>query len=305
MTAVRFNASRFALGAAFAGSMCMSLITVAAPPGGDAQLPAPETLQLTGVVRDFKERTVTGGHPDFERQPNLGFGLYSGNIAPLLGPDGKPQFTGSGWLTTSQWRDHAGRNICYALYDPARGDVAGVKGGDSKGGIQSAETFNQWYNDVPGVNMSQPLTLTLNRTPEGNYVFDDKTDPLYSSMGGFFPIDGQLLGNSPGSPHHNFHFTLELHTRFTYKDGESQIFRFIGDDDVWVFIDGRLVIDLGGVHAAKDQTVSLGRLGLTDGEEYDLDFFFAERHRTQSNFRIVTNLQLSSLAIPSVNAVFD
>jgi len=303
MTAIRFNATRIATGFGFAGAMTLCLATPAAPP--PAHMEAPQALQLTGVVRDFRERTVEGGHPDFERQPNLGFGLYSGNVGPTLGADGKPVFTGAGWLTTAQWKDAAGRNICYLLYDRNRGDTNGTKGGASTGGIKDAASFNQWFNDVPGVNMSMPLTLTLNRTDEGNYVFDDKTDPMYSSLGGFFPIDGQLLGNSAGTPNHNYHFTLELHTRFTYQAGQSQIFRFIGDDDVWVFIDGRLVIDLGGVHSAKDQTVSLGRLGLVDGQEYTLDFYFAERHRTQSNFRIVTNLQLSSLAIPATNAVFD
>jgi fibro-slime domain-containing protein len=291
------------------GFIAASTVCLLAPVASLATPPTPpvppETLELTGLVRDFKERSVEGGHPDFERQPNRGFGLYNGNVAPTIGSDGKPVFTGAGWLTQTQWRDSAGRNICYTLYDPSRGDVQGVRGGASTGGIQSAASFNQWFNDVPGVNMSMPLTLTLTRNEDGSYVFDDKTDPIFSSRGGFFPIDGLLYGNSPGSPNHNFHFTYEIHTRFTYQAGQSQIFRFIGDDDVWVFVDGRLVIDLGGVHSARDQTVSIGRLGLVDGEEYDLAFFFAERHRTQSNFRIVTNLQLSSLAVPSVNSAFD
>ena len=46
-------------------------------------------------------------------------------------------------------------------------------------------------------------------------------------------------------------------------------------------------------------------MGLDDGETYDLAFFFAERHRTQSNFRIVTNLPLESVVPPTISAIFD
>jgi fibro-slime domain-containing protein len=272
----------------------------------------PNVLQLTGIVRDFIERTKPNGHTDFERIPNGGFGVYNGNIAKTLGADGKPVFTGGGWLTLADWKDSANRPICWALYDDSRGDRRGTKGVNSTGGIASAASFNQWFNDVPGVNMSMPLTINLTRQTDtlGNsvYVFDDKLDPAYQSKGGFFAIDGQLFGNSgqaPSgpSPDHNFHFTFELHTEFTYQPG--QMFKFIGDDDVFVFIGGKLVIDLGGVHSERQQYVDLSRLGLREGKRYTLDFFYAERHRVRANCRIETNIPLVSNTVPSVTAAFD
>ncbi|UCD75790.1 MAG: fibro-slime domain-containing protein [Phycisphaerales bacterium] len=267
----------------------------------------PQAIELTGVVRDFRERSDPQGHPDFERKPDLGFGHYCGNIATYVDDDRKPIFTGEGWKVYSQWRDAEGRPICYALYDPELGDTPGIKGGHSAGGIQSADSFDQWFRDVLGVNMSAPagFTLTFRLQPDGSYVFDDKEDPLYQELGGFFPIEHQLFGNPGGIPDRNFHFTLELHAEFTYDASGAQEFRFVGDDDVWVYIDGKLVIDLGGVHAATEQYVDLDRLGLEDGKTYKLDFFFAERHRTQSNFRVVTNLVLHSGGIPPVTAAYD
>lgn len=265
----------------------------------------PEFIELTGVVRDFRERTVQGGHPDFERRPANGFALYCGNIEHELDADRKPVFKGGGFKVTGHWRDSMGRRIAPHMYDASLGDSAGSKGATDPGAIQSVESFRQWFRDTPGTNMSKPLTLRFQRQSNGSYVFDDKTDPYYANLGGFFPIDGQLFGNSPGSPHHNYHFTFELHTEFTYDADGHQVFQFIGDDDVWVFIDNKLVIDLGGVHGATDQFVDLNRLDLVDGQTYSLSFFFAERHRTQSNFRIVTNLKLQSVTLPTVSAAFD
>ncbi|MGI9014634.1 MAG: fibro-slime domain-containing protein [Phycisphaerales bacterium] len=269
---------------------------------------APATVELTGIVRDFRERTGQdgyAGHPDFERKPNAGFGHYAGNVALELGADGNPVFTGNGKKLNTQFTDSGGNPICYALYNAAAGDVAGSWSSADTGGIQSAESFAMWFRDTPGMNMSQQLSLTFVRQADGSYVFDDKQDDAYKNMGGFFPIDGKMFGNPGGTPDHNFHFTFELHTEFTYHADRSQLFEFRGDDDVWVFIDNKLVIDIGGVHGAKSQFVDLHRLGLEDGENYQLSFFFAERHRTQSNFRIVTNLALANVQLPTISASFD
>ena len=267
---------------------------------------APETLVLTGVVRDFKERTVEGGHPDFERRPNRGFGHYVGNVAESLDADGKPVFDGDGYRLGGQFRNSSGDNICWCLFDSSAGDTAGYSKGSDTGGIQDEESFRHWFRDYPGINISRLQDITLVRQADGAYVFDSDVDRTYAERGGFFPIDGALYGNSaPDGTGHNFHFTFELHTEFTYDENGAQIFTFRGDDDVWVFVDDRMVIDLGGVHGAIEQTVDLNRLGLEDGEDYKLSFFFAERHRTQSNFRMTTNLQLKTIELPTVTAAYD
>lgn len=146
----------------------------------------------------------------------------------------------------------------------------------------SATNFNQWYNDDPvNTNLGLfPILLdnTITADPDV-YTFFDST---------FFPIDGMGFGNQARI--HNYHFTAELHTTFTYSGGEA--FTFTGDDDLWVFINDELVIDLGGVHGALTSTVALDTLGLTVGNDYDFDLFFAERHTVASSFRIDTSIQL-------------
>jgi fibro-slime domain-containing protein len=88
----------------------------------------------------------------------------------------------------------------------------------------------------------------------------------------------------------NFGFSMEMHKMFTYKHGQN--FSFTGDDDVWVFINNRFVIDLGGIHPATTSSVDLDTLGLIEGNQYWFDLFYSERCPTESNIYITTNMQL-------------
>lgn len=268
----------------------------------------PSEITLAGVVRDFRERTVEGGHPDFERQPSSGFGHYMYIVQDQLDGRGLPVFRSTGKKVSSNWRDAQGRNIISPRsYIASRdGDTSGSASSSQTGAATSAENFAMWFKDVDGVNSSAPLSVTLRRQANSNvYTFDDKEDPMYVGRGGFFPINGELYGNSAGD-NKNFHFTYHLDTEFVYQRDAGLVFTFIGDDDVWVFIDGKLVIDIGGVHSAVSQTIDLDRLEwLQDGQTYSLDFFFVERHRTQSNFRIETTLQLRNVELPPTSALYD
>ena len=149
--------------------------------------------------------------------------------------------------------------------------------------IESQDSFYQWYRTIEGINEAIQIDLEL--------VADPSNPSLYTfGSSSFFPIDGELLGNEGRS--HNYHFTFMVHARFTYVPG--QVFTFTGDDDVWLFINGALVIDLGGVHGAMTDSVSLDdvaeEIGLVPDGVYDFNFFFAERHTTQSNCFITTSL---------------
>jgi len=211
------------------------------------------TIELTGTVRDFHDT-----HVDMEGTVS---GVITGLVGSPLPGDKNPVYVGPGG------------------------------GGVLAGGIDSAASFAEWYNDVAGVNLAAPLTITLDNT----ITADPNVYTFENAPGGFFPIDGQLFGNEGNS--HNYHFTYEIHTTFTYQGGE--VFSFTGDDDLWAYIDSVLAVDIGGVHGAASDSVNLDSLALTVGDTYDFDLYFAERHLTQSNFRIDTSIELDPTPPPN------
>lgn len=224
-------------------------------------------LELT--VRDFQP-----SHPDFESYQGLN-DIGCGMVAPQLGNDTKPVFvSGIGTkkrVTTGDWA-----TLTFASCDDWNGwtptDV-----------ITGQESFDQWYRDTPDVNQTFTVPVTLE---------DDGTGVLVYDNAAFFPVDGMGFGNTPGQQH-NFHFTTEGHVKFGYVAGQK--FTFRGDDDLWIYVNGKLALDLGGMHlpiaATIDFDAQAADLGIRPGGTYQMDIFHAERHTDQSNFRIETNIR--------------
>lgn len=229
--------------------------------------------RLVGLLRDFTNAT----NMDFEPQlGSKGKGATNQNdigiVAPMIDDPMtmKPVYAGAaaGTLTT---------------YGPS--------------------TFASWFKDTPGVNMSIEFALDFVGDGTGKYTYDASP---------FLPLDDGptcpampqtpcLLGNTVLKDNkypHNYSMTLELHSNFIYRKGVT--FRFEGDDDVWVFIDNHLALDLGGIHTSEGATIVLDDLGLTPDQQYRFDFFWAERHLTQSNFHIETSLEFVDCGIEPV-----
>ena len=113
------------------------------------------------------------------------------------------------------------------------------------------------------------------------YIYDDGVVEGNTSFG------DEYTGN-------NYNFALEGHAKFVYHQTDNLYFMFAGDDDVYLYINDVLVLDIGAAHGITEEKLLLNNLGLVDGETYDFDFYYLERHGYGANLHIETNIVLAS-----------
>lgn len=170
--------------------------------------------------------------------------------------------------------------------------------------------FNDWWTTDTSAAIAANLRrsescfeIPMSQNNLGQWEYSSYYDEVSR---GFWPVNGALnyhretftschVKPPPDStswvtngPAVNGNFCLESHATFIYEPGQT--FDFRGDDDVWIFIDDKLVIDLGGVHTPKAASVNLDMLNLVPGQEYKWDFFYCDRQPCGSALNMKTSI---------------
>ena len=159
------------------------------------------------------------------------------------------------------------------------------------------ESFDMWFNDYEGINKGMGTRLILTRTGNKTYQYSNSS---------YFPLDDFDYGYGASTAGHNYDFTEEISICFQY-DGSGSI-TISGDDDIWVFINGILAVDMGGCHTARSSQVSLtgvnrtqninGRevtykynetFDIVEGQHVYIKIFHAKRKAGYSTFSLTLN----------------
>ncbi|MBN1759825.1 MAG: fibro-slime domain-containing protein [Chitinispirillaceae bacterium] len=240
----------------------------------------PPTLEVPVTFYDFH---TDSSNPEFEITPNPAARQLN-MVAPTLDSVSKPILGNTPYFNRRidrwfrSWQP--GDSIIYNYYNA---------------GDAWANRYVRYSSLPTGLTNVGHDTAFINKTIDSVLIFDyvpNSPGTYEFESSSFFPLDGKGYGHEGALPDHNYGFTMELHWEFTMKD--SLEFHFRGDDDVWVFIGGQRVMDIGGIHGPEadvlylDQYIANGTF--TRGQRYTLDFFYAERHVTGSNIQISTNI---------------
>ena len=251
----------------------------------------PPTITVPVTYFDYHS---DGSNPDFNSGTNPATVLL-GMVQPRLDAQGLPVATttylyswgiGKWFRPWPQGTAGGGNDFSRPAY---------ANGGHTLVGVNTVGYDTSYKNVV----VPDSLVFNLVQGSQGIYQYQNAN---------FFPLDTKGFQANGAAPDptksfdgtqlnrvtntHNYSFAMHLHRNFEYASGQT--FYFEGDDDLWVFVDSQLVLDIGGVHNTTVGQFNLddfaAQLHLTPGDSAALDVFYCERQAVGSDIRITTNI---------------
>ena len=272
---------------------------------------SPDSFVLYGTLRDFRTNEKDTGNSGF---PGVNSSLEAGKIWKManefLDDEGKPVLQDPiRGRVENDFMTSEGTPIAWTMFDGALGDQPGSEAPGLIKSLTHDSRFKTWFRDVDGENVSEATKILFERIDDGGgssyYVFSSETLP----SGGYYPADGRLFGNPPDKATkkpapHNHHFTVEFAATLTYSEKTPQWMIFGASDDLWVYVNGKLVVDLGGFGEARKQYLMIDRLGAregwSEGSQHDIRIFMANRSISESYLLLMSNFALGDGGSPVI-----
>ena len=199
-------------------------------------------------------------------------------------------------------------------YDPAKGTIS----------LTAATSKDQVYFQGTYTTTRFPFLPVTNS--EGVYAGETKSPYFLDDGRGVMGVteEGATFVNR------NYNYAIACNGEFVYHAADDLFFKFEGDDDVYLFINGELVLDIGAAHSITDVSMKVNdyivwaqnvlensgshteaevaranKLNLQEGESYSFDFYYMERHGYGANCRIVSNIRVTDPSIQTDKTAYQ
>ena len=232
-------------------------------------------------------------------------------------------FTTGEFEKTANTDEYRASSSSAVVYDKEKGTIS----------LNSANSKDQVYFSSSTLTTRFPFLPVTDAT--GVYAGEPNADGICvgETKSPYFLDDGNgVMGVAEEGAtfvNRNYNYAMVSNGEFIYHAEDDLFFQFEGDDDVYLFINGELVLDIGAAHSITEVSMNVNdyvewakdvlanssstaaeiaraeKLNLVEGESYTFDFYYMERHGWGANCRIFTNIRVTDPALKTDKTAYQ